>query len=179
MPIKIVPIFLLVLLAGCAASDYRMASRESAGIAPSPIAAKEAVLQIYGATTWGWRGWFAIHTWIATKPTNAGDYTVYEVIGWRQQRGLPIVRIEKDIPDRYWYGSRPQLLKEIRGAGVDKLIAAVDRTAKSYPWPDRYVSFPGPNSNTFTAWIGKMVPELGLELPLSAIGSGYADSGAN
>jgi len=27
--------------------------------------------------------------------------------------------------------------------------------------------------NTFTAWISQQVPELALELPFSAIGSGY------
>ena len=80
---------------------------------------------------------------------------------------------------RIYPHSSTKTLKEIRGAGVDNLIAAVDHAAQSYPWPDRYVTFPGPNSNTFTAWIGKKVPQLGLELPLSAIGSGYADSGAN
>ena len=81
---------------------------------------------------------------------------------------------EKDIPDRYWYGARPQLLKEFRGGKeVDILIESVDRAAKSYPWPDIYNAFPGPNSNTFTAWVAKRVPELNLELPFSAIGSGY------
>jgi len=169
-------LFLLLLgLTGCASKDYRTASRESAGIAPNPITYREPVLQVFGASTWGWRGWFAIHTWIATKPANAESYTVYEVIGWRQRRGLPIVRIENDLPDRNWYGERPRLLKELRGDGVDKLIVAVDHAAKTYPWPDTYKAFPGPNSNTFTAWIARQVPELGLDLPFSAIGSGYAD----
>ena len=69
----------------------------------------------------------------------------------------------------------------VGGAGcnaVDRMIEAVDRAAKSYPWPDTYKAFPGPNSNTFTAWISRRVPELGLELPFSAIGSGYVDSAA-
>ena len=165
---------LLLLLPGCTSKDWRTASREPAGIAPDPGLIREAVLQVYGASTWGWRGWFAIHTWIAAKPTNQASYTVYEVIGWRQRRGLPVVRIEKDLPDRFWFGEQPHLLKEYRGEGVDRLISAVDRAAKSYPWPDTYTAFPGPNSNTFTAWIAKQVPELGLELPFSAIGSGYA-----
>ena len=167
---------LLLSLVGCASKDYRTASRESAGIAPNPATNREAVLQIYGAPTWGWRGWFAIHTWVATKPQNADSYTVYEVIGWRQRRGLPAIRIEKDLPDRYWFGERPRLLKDFRGEPAGKLIEAVDRAAKSYPWLDTYKAFPGPNSNTFTAWIVKQVPELGLNLPFSAIGSGYTET---
>jgi hypothetical protein len=169
---------MLFTLVSCASKDYRTASRESAGIAPLPAASREAVVQVYGASTWGWRGWFAIHTWIATKPANADSYTVYEVIGWRQHRGLPAMRIEQDLPDRYWYGERPRLLKDFRGEGAGKLIEAVDQAAKSYPWPDIYKAFPGPNSNTFTAWIAKQVPELGLELPFSAIGSGYTEKTA-
>ena len=169
---------IIVCLSGCTTKDWRTASRQPAGIAPDPAISREAVLQIYGAPAWGWRGWFAIHTWIAAKQTDAASYTVYEVIGWRQRQGLPVVRIEQDQPDRYWYGERPRLLKEFRGAGVDNMIDAVDRAAKSYPWPDTYKAFPGPNSNTFTAWISRRVPELGLELHFSAIGSGYVDSAA-
>lgn len=164
---------LLLLLAGCSTQDWRTASRESAGIAPDPGITKEAVLQVYGASAWGWRGWFAIHTWIAAKPANAPSYTVYEVVGWRQRRGLPVVRIEQDLPDRHWYGERPRLIKEFRGDGVNRLIASVDQAARQYPWPDTYTAFPGPNSNTFTAWIGRQVPGLELDLPVSAIGSGY------
>lgn len=167
------PLLLLLTMTACSSKDWRTASRESAGIAPDPVTTSQAVLQVYGATTWGWRGWFAIHTWVASKPTNGLYYTVYEVIGWRQRLGLPVVRIEKDLPDRFWYGERPRLLKELRGEGVDTLINAVDLAAKSYPWPDTYNAFPGPNSNTFTAWIANRVPELRLELPFSAIGSGY------
>jgi len=64
----------------------------------------------------------------------------------------------------------------LRGESAAKLIEAVDHAAKSYPWPDTYKAFPGPNSNTFTAWIAKQVPGLGLDLPFSAIGSGYAET---
>jgi hypothetical protein len=163
----------LILAACSSGKDWRTASRESAGIAPDPQATREAVLQVYSATTWGWQGWFAVHTWIAAKHTGERSYTVYEVIGWRQNRGLPVVRIEKDLPDRYWFGKRPRLLKEHRGEGVDSLISAVDSAARAYPWPDTYKVFPGPNSNTFTAWVAKKVPSLDLQLPFSAIGSGY------
>lgn len=165
-----------LLVLNCSpAKDWRTASRESAGLAPNPAGTEEAVLQVYGAKAWGWRGWFAIHTWIAAKRTGESFYTVYDVVGWRGHRGEPVLRIATDIPDRYWFGEKPLVLKEHRGAGAEKLIAAIDKAARAYPWKTTYSVFPGPNSNTFTAWIAKQVPELGLSLPFTAIGSGYVN----
>ena len=69
----------------------------------------------------------------------------------------------------------PGLLKNIGGEKVDDLIDAVDKAAHVYPWKTTYKAFPGPNSNTFTAWVAKHVPELELDLPFSAIGSGYVE----
>lgn len=179
-PGRRIVIFTLIIVATCLLinacngnQDWRTASRESAGIAPLPHAAKDAVVQVYAADAWSWRGWFAVHTWIAAKPEDANSYTVYEVVGWRQKRGLPVVRIEKDIPDRYWYGEKPRLLREHRGPEAAHLLKALDAAARSYPWPEEYRAFPGPNSNTFTAWISREVPGLNLNLPLSAIGSSY------
>lgn len=167
-------ILTVTVLLGCSTSrDWRTASRESAGIAPDPVTTKEAVLQVYGADAWGWRGWFAIHTWIAAKRTGEDAYTVYDVVGWRSYRGKTVMRMYKDIPDRYWFGERPRLIQDHRGDGVDDLIDAVEKAALEYPWKSTYKAFPGPNSNTFTAWIAMKVPELDLVLPFSAIGSGY------
>ena len=172
---RILLLLVAALLGACSSGqDWRTASRESAGIAPDPAETREAVLHVYGADAWGWRGWFAIHTWIAAKRTGEEAYTIYEVIGWRASRGIPVVRVARDLPDRHWFGARPRLLKEHRGEGVDTLIDAVERAVRDYPWPTEYKVFPGPNSNTFIAWIGRQVPELGLDLPFSAIGSGYA-----
>ncbi len=153
--------------------DWRHASREPAGIAPPAAQTPQAVLQVYGAPAYGWRGWFAIHTWIAAKPSHADRYTVYEVIGWRQRRGLPVLRIAQDHPDRYWFGARPELLLDRQGEGVDALIRAVDQAARRYPWTARYKVWPGPNSNTFPAWIGQQVPALGLTLPATAVGKDW------
>ena len=33
--------------------------------------------------------------------------------------------------------------------------------------------WPGPNSNTFTAWVGRKIPELRLDLPSTAIGKDF------
>lgn len=163
-----------LLITGCILNkDWKTASRDSAGIAPDPASTKEAIIQVYGADAWGWRGLFAIHTWIAAKRTGDDHYTVYDVVGWRIHNNLPVMRVVRDIPDRYWYGAKPTLLKYHQGAGIDKLIDAIDQAARDYPWATTYKAFPGPNSNTFVAWIAKQVPELDLQLPFSAIGSGY------
>jgi hypothetical protein len=165
-----------LMLPGCSSGkDWRTASRESARLAPLPSETSEAVLHVYCADACGWRGWFAIHTWIAAKRTGESSYTVYDVVGWRADRERSVVRIVQDVPDRYWYGERPRIIKEHRGNGVDELIDAVDEAARSYPWMTEYKAFPGPNSNTFTAWIGKQVPELDLDLPFSAIGKNYVN----
>src|SRR2546427_2291946 len=46
-----------------------------AGAAPDPREAPEAVVQVYGARAMGEKGWFAVHTWVAVKPTDATAYT--------------------------------------------------------------------------------------------------------
>jgi hypothetical protein len=164
------------LLSNCSSGkDWRTASRESAGIAPDPAVTKEAIVHVYGAKAWSWRGWFAIHTWIATKGTGEATYTVYDVVGWRGRNGGSVLRITKDIPDRLWFGEEPQILKEHKGSDVDKMIDEINRAAHAYPWKTTYSVFPGPNSNTFTAWVAKQVPELELSLPFTAIGSGYVN----
>ena len=96
----------------------RTASRQSAGMVPAPSVTKGAVMQVYGADTWGWHGWFAIHTWFAPKRTGESNYKVYDVVGWRGYSGHPVMRITQDIPDRYWFGEKPRLIKEHRGGGM-------------------------------------------------------------
>jgi hypothetical protein len=142
-------------------------------VAPHPAEHLEAVVQVYGADVWGVRGRFAIHTWIVTKAPGASEYRKYQVIGWRQRRGLPVVSISEGNPDGDWFGSSPVLLLDRRGPAAEPLIEAVHAAALSYPFADEYVMWPGPNSNSFTAWVGLKVPELGLELPAKAIGKSW------
>jgi hypothetical protein len=56
---------------------------------------------------------------------------------------------------------------------VETLIDQVEAAVKSYPYEDTYRTWPGPNSNTFVAHIGRSVPELHLDLPSNAIGKDY------
>jgi hypothetical protein len=141
--------------------------------APDPNHHDDAVVQVYGADVWGMRGRFAIHTWIVTKAANAERYRKYQVIGWRQRRGQSVVSITSDRPDGDWFGSKPVLLLDKRGPDAEGLIDAVHDAALSYPYADEYVMYPGPNSNSFLAWIALEVPQLNLELPTKAIGKSW------
>jgi len=153
--------------------DWRNASREPVGLAPDPAATSQAVVQAYAARTWGWRGYFGVHTWIAVKPSGARTYTVYEVIGWRLRREDSALAIRSRVPDERWFGNAPALIADKRGPEAQALIGRIDRAARAYPYAAEYTLWPGPNSNTFTAWVGRAVPELGLDLPPTAIGKDY------
>lgn len=147
----------------------------SVGVAVAPRADEypDAVVQVYGADVWGVRGRFAIHTWIVTKLANADRYTKYQVIGWRLNRGQSVVSISNDRPDGDWFGSAPVLLLDRRGAEAERLVERIRDAALRYPFGDEYVMWPGPNSNSFTAWIALEVPELGLKLPAKALGKSW------
>ena len=169
----VLAVVLFVAIRGATANDWRTASREPAGLAPDPAANAEAVVQVYAARVWGWRGAFGVHTWIAVKPENAKSYTVYEVIGWQLRWNDSALVVRNRQPDTRWFGNEPDLLVDLRGAQAAKLLAKIDRAARDYPWAKEYSAWPGPNSNTFTAWVGRAVPELRLNLPPTAIGKDY------
>jgi hypothetical protein len=134
------------------------------------------VVQVYGARAVGAKGVFGVHTWIAVKATNASAWKVYEVIGWRLRWAENVVAIRDRAPDGRWFGSMPELYAEKRGAGVDALIERIDKAAHAYPYAKEYSAWPGPNSNTFTAWVARAVPELEIDLPATAIGKDYLGS---
>jgi hypothetical protein len=135
-------------------------------------------VQVYAARALNWRGVFGVHTWIATKPENAQQYAVHQVIGWRLFRNLPVVDSRPGIPDRRWFGNEPELIAELRGAAAARAIPKIIDAVASYPYGNEYKLWPGPNSNTFTAYIGKKVPELRMDLPVTAIGKDYPINGS-
>ena len=153
--------------------DWRTADRSSIDIAPRPDTDQEAVIQVYAARAFNWRGVFGVHTWIATKERGADSYLVHQVIGWRARHGLPVVVSRPELPDRRWYGNPPTVLADIRGSEAAVLIPRITEAVARYPYRDRYTMWPGPNSNTFTAFITRQIPELVVDLPPTAIGKDF------
>ena len=144
--------------------------------APDPSQHPAAVVQVYGADVWGFRGNFAIHTWVATKARDSSTYQIYQVIGWRQRRGRPVLSVSEGKPDKPWFGSPAILLHERTGNEAEQLISKIGAAVDSYPFSDEYKMWPGPNSNSFVAWIGLEVPELELDLPVKAIGHSWMEA---
>lgn len=156
---------------GAERRSWRTAPRHSAGIAPDPAKlADTAVVQVYAAATYGWRGYFAVHPWIIMKRRGETAYTRYDVIGWGSGR---VVRRNYGVPDGLWFGATPSLLADHRGDGVEQMIDDIEAAIARYPHADEYRSYPGPNSNTFVAHIGREMPALHLDLPANAIGKDY------
>ncbi len=143
------------------------------GQAPDPSTTREAVVQVYAARAMAWHGLFAVHTWLIAKPTGGRSWTRYEVVGKGDQNGTPTVCVNERGPDDCWFGLRPSKVFERRGRDVDAVIERITSAVPTYPYRTRYRMWPGPNSNTFIAWIGRQVPELRLTLPPTAIGKDY------
>ena len=152
-------------------TDWRTAPRHSSGLAPdAAIVIDEAIVQVYAARAFRWRRHFAVHPWIIYKRAGDVTYTRYEVVGWR---GRDVVQRNYAVPDGLWYGAVPELLVDHRGPVAARLIDQIEAAIASYPHADQYRSYPGPNSNTFLAHIGRQVPALKLDLPPTAIGKDY------
>ncbi len=180
----ILAIYLLPLaIAGCnwvfrgPQVHWSKADRSSAGIAPDPARTPDAAVQVYAARTYGWRGIFGAHTWIALKPQGAEHWERLEVVGFGVSQGRPAVRSGIGVPDGRWYGNDPTLLAELRGPAAESAISRLRKAASEYPYPRTYTVWPGPNSNTFTAYLLRRVPELRADLPANALGKDYPVDG--
>ena len=150
--------------------SWGSANWTTANLAPDPVATRDAVVQVYAAQAGRWRGIFSVHSWIAYKRAQDRTYTRYDVVGW----GTPVRRNSFD-PDGRWFGNLPEITVDLRGEQAAAVIPKIEAAIAAYPYavPGSYRVWPGPNSNSFTAYIGRRVPELGLRLPPNSLGKDF------
>ncbi|WP_241572394.1 DUF3750 domain-containing protein [Rosenbergiella nectarea] len=154
-----------------AGDSWTTARRDSAQLLADPRSIKDrALVAVFAAKTYGWRGHFAVHTWLVFKRRGETHYTRYDVIGWRSS---DLIRKDYTLADGYWYGARPHILVAHSGQVAEAMIPRLEEAVRSYPYPHTYHAWPGPNSNTFIAHIGRQVPALQLNMPANAIGKDY------
>jgi len=164
-------------MGGCTHQDWRTTNRSSAGLAPLPEEEPAAVVQVYAARAFAWRGYFAVHCWIATKEKDSDHYVTYQVTEFQMRRTGGVVAVSPGIPDQRWYGSEPDLIVTMTGERAAQAIPKIAAAASSYPYQTSYRIWPGPNSNTFVSYILRKVPEIGVELPPHAIGKDWINEG--
>jgi len=122
-----------------------------------------APLPFIGAFAWHY--WFVVHDqtgrhrWEVWQTKNAGGFCIGHV-----HRDL------KD-PDDGVGGGPSRLVVEWEGNAAHR-IAAILNDIKDYPYCERYRYWPGPNSNTFVAWV---LRQAGIDQRLGrrAIGRNY------
>lgn len=130
----------------------------------------QAAIYIMAARTGGFKGAFAVHSWILIKRDNQIGYDRYDKVGW----GNP-VRKNHRVADAKWYSNTPFIVERITGNRAEALIPKVEHAIANYPYAKRgdYTLWPGPNSNTFVSTVLRQVPELNAELPPNAVGRDY------
>jgi hypothetical protein len=72
--------------------------------------------------------------------------------------------------------SKAVLLYTITGSNnstAHKLFQQIVASPDTYPANKRYRLWPGPNSNTYVAWILQQVPEINFQLPFCAFGARF------
>jgi len=154
--------------------NWSDANWSSSGILPPPQPDTTAMVRIYSARTGRWKGIFAVHSWLVIKRPSEAHYHRYDVVGWGQP-----VRHNNFPADGYWYSSKPELQYQITGPKARALIPQIEKAVQNYPY-NRYGSYriwPGPNSNSFIAYVVRNVPAMHTALPATAIGKDFIGYG--
>ena len=156
------------------AQAWNQADWSSTGVLPAARAKPEAMVQVYAARTGRWKGIFAHHSWIVVKEKGAAAYTRFDKVAW----GAPI-KVNGWAPDARWYGHRPILVGSVVGPAAEALIPRIRSAVARYPCTRSggYTVWPGPNSNSFVAYVLSSVPEAGIALPPTAVGKDWRVDG--
>ena len=149
---------------------WSQADWSSARLLPAARTKPEALVHVYAARTGRWKGAFAHHSWIVVKEKGAAAYTRYDKVAWGQP-----VKVNNWAPDANWYGHTPTLIGAVEGPDAEPLIPRIRAAVAAYPYrrSGDYTVWPGPNSNSFVAYVLAAVPEASIALPPTAVGKDW------
>ncbi len=151
-------------------ASWRMADWSSSGLLPVASQTEDAAIYVLAARTGGMKGALSVHSWLVIKRPGADAYERYDKVGW----GSP-VRRNGYAADARWYSNEPFVVHAVHGAEAERLIPEFDRASADYPHARQggYRIWPGPNSNSFVAWVLETVPDFGGRLPPNAVGRDF------
>jgi hypothetical protein len=119
-----------------------------------PKRASTCVVQLRYATLPHFLGAIAVHSWFAVFDAGSGRWHRWEVWQAKDAGGKSLGHIHCDLrhPDCGVGGGPYRLAAEWDGSAARRICAVLEN-AQHYPYRDRYRAWPGPNSNTFVAWV--------------------------
>lgn len=133
----------------------------------------EDVVQLHYAPLPAPIGAIAVHNWFAVYATQEGQWSRWEV--WEYENAAPTSwgHVVKNLqaPEAGVGGGDGHLLQEWRGVRATAIIAVLQRP-EDYPYRRTYHPWPGPNSNTYIAWVLHKA-KAPFELDPRAVGKDY------
>jgi len=154
---------LAVCLAGCASPGAHLRGVEG----------PDLVVQLRSATLPGALQPVACHCFWVTYDPAKNEWHRWEVLQEPHQceTSWGYVHFDAFRPDTTVGGGPVRVEREWRGDDARRLAAAL-ATSPSYPARDVYRAWPGPNSNTFAAWVLRQ-SGVSAEMPPTAVGKDY------
>lgn len=156
---------LFVIAAGCA----------PAGADGQP---QQLTVELRSATIPGPLEPLGCHCWFVTYDPGTGERHRWEVRHEQRMGGQSwgYVHLDSRKPDDDIGGGPYRIERVWTGEEARRLVVVIQRSP-SYPYCDEYRYWPGPNSNTYAAWVLK---EAGVEgeLPPTAVGKDYVPTAA-
>jgi hypothetical protein len=132
------------------------------------------VVQLKYAALPGPLGAIARHYWFVVLDAQGGRCDRWEVWQSKDAGGVSVGHLHRNLmhPDSGVGGGPARVEAEWSGDEARALAAVLESAHCSYPHCARYRAWPGPNSNTFAAWI---LRRAGIDhhLPWRAIGRRY------
>jgi hypothetical protein len=120
-------------------------------------------------------GVFAVHYWFTVLQPESGRCDRWEVWQSKDAGGVSVGHLHCNLkaPDAGVGGGPARLAAEWNGEMASRIFSVLEAASSQYPYCSRYLPWPGPNSNTFVAWV---LRRAGIDFPLpwKAIGKDYA-----
>ena len=141
--------WLVLCLVG--AGYARLRPKPSVPLDPPPA---EPVVQLRCGPLSAPLGYVAVHYWFVAFDPDEGQWHRWELWQEADMGGTSWGHIHRDLlsPRSGINGFPPQVMAEWRGRQALDLQAAL-ADSPEYPHRDRYLAWPGPNSNTYIAWV--------------------------
>lgn len=153
--------------------------------------AKEINLNTYSIDVYysplGFPLFFAIHTWVVINSPEYGTERI-EIHSIRNKYTNNFLYTNRKAPGEgtslfavpgLWYGKakyKAILIYHEDGDTTKENVLLIHSSVNKYPSINKYVLTPGPNSNTFMAWVVKnFLNDRNIKLPFNAFGRNFVN----